>query len=102
MVDYDEDEGGVYKAKTKSPESRYAREVQELRHLPVDLPIDEVEATEVGEESIRRVEEEDEEEDDERSDPEEDYKKKVTRMNDKPGFSIENARMQLPSPTPTA
>ena len=47
------------------------------------------------------MEEEDEEEDDERSDPEENYKN-VPRLTDKPPFSIDNARMQLPSPTPTA
>ncbi|GAB6028168.1 hypothetical protein CHUAL_002374 [Chamberlinius hualienensis] len=68
MVDYDEDSGGIYRAKSRHSELNHAKEVKELRNLPVELPIDEVEAVEVGSEVLSRHEEVDEEEEEETED----------------------------------
>ncbi|XP_071114586.1 doublecortin domain-containing protein 2C-like isoform X2 [Haliotis cracherodii] len=49
-VDYDKDDGGVFKAKQTNRQTYGAREVRETRDTRVDLPIDQVPAEEVKEE----------------------------------------------------
>lgn len=51
-VDYDRDEGGIFKAKDKQRETLGAREVEDTGDTQVDLPIDQVEAEEVKDEDI--------------------------------------------------
>ncbi|XP_046368809.2 doublecortin domain-containing protein 2-like isoform X4 [Haliotis rufescens] len=52
-VDYDKDDGGVFKAKQTNRQTYGAREVGETRDTRVDLPIDQVPAEEVKDERIR-------------------------------------------------
>ncbi|XP_041361227.1 doublecortin domain-containing protein 2-like isoform X2 [Gigantopelta aegis] len=49
-VNYDKDEGGVFKSKSRNNETKGAEEVKESRDTKVDLPIDQVTAEEVKDE----------------------------------------------------
>lgn len=50
QADYDKDDGGVFKAKGQSRDTRGAKEVRDNGDTKVDLPIDQVRAEEVKEE----------------------------------------------------
>ncbi|XP_067665659.1 doublecortin domain-containing protein 2C-like isoform X4 [Haliotis asinina] len=52
-VDYDKDDGGVFKAKQTNRQTYGAREVRDTRDTRVDLPIDQIPAEEVKEERVR-------------------------------------------------
>ncbi|KAK4286667.1 hypothetical protein Pmani_040242, partial [Petrolisthes manimaculis] len=51
-VDYDTDEGGVYRSKSRADYSKGIQEVLESSQTHVDLPLDMVEAREVQEEMV--------------------------------------------------
>ncbi|XP_063407128.1 doublecortin domain-containing protein 2-like isoform X22 [Mytilus trossulus] len=54
QADYDKDDGGVFKAKGQSRDTRGAKEVRDNGDTKVDLPIDQVRAEEVKDERIKK------------------------------------------------
>ncbi|XP_064480138.1 uncharacterized protein LOC135393796 [Ornithodoros turicata] len=51
-IDFDEDNGGVFRAKRRLPDFGLASEVQESNDIKVELPLDQIEAQEVDEEYL--------------------------------------------------
>merc|ERR1712087_373834 len=50
-IDYDQDQGGVFKAKNQNAATRGARPVEDSRHTRTELPIDQRPAEEVQEDT---------------------------------------------------
>jgi archaellum component FlaF (FlaF/FlaG flagellin family) len=52
IIDYDQDEGGIFKAKTRRSETQGARTIDDSRGMKTEIPIDLQEAEEVEDEQI--------------------------------------------------